>query len=111
MATVTGWMPVASTWAMLKASIPPENEIGRVPSKACDSFWASDRESTYRLRPDMYISSDGSSPAATSTGKVLVSFTPNRRPSPFARAVRRVNIATASPYCRSARKWWSSKRT
>ena len=31
-------------------------------------------------RPDMYISSLGSSPAATSTGKVLVSLTPNSRP-------------------------------
>ena len=30
--------------------------------------------------PAMYISSLGSSPAFTSTGKVLVSFTPNSRP-------------------------------
>ncbi|CUQ04915.1 Uncharacterised protein [Flavonifractor plautii] len=56
----------------------------------------------------MYISSLGSSPAATSTGKVLVIFTPNSRPRSPVRCISRWNMGTASSHWRSSRKWWSS---
>ena len=62
-----------------------------------------------RERPDIYISSLGSSPAATSTGKVLVSFTPNSSPRSRHRAWSRRNMGMASAHWRSSRKWWSSK--
>ena len=55
--------------------------------------------------PAMYISSLGSSPAFTSTGKVLESFNPNSRPWASARAWSRWNMGTASQYCRSSLKW------
>ena len=59
--------------------------------------------------PAIYISSLGSSPAFTSTGKVLESFRPNSTPVLSARAWRRRNMGTASAYWRSSLKWWSSK--
>ena len=62
-------------------------------------------------RPLMYISSLGSSPAVTSTGKVFVSFTPNERPRSAVRAMSRRNIGTASSHCKSSRKCVSSKAT
>ena len=64
-----------------------------------------------RERPDMYISLEGSSPASTSTGKVLVSFRPNSTPSFSHRAIRRSNMGTASHHCRSSRKWLSVNAT
>jgi hypothetical protein len=65
-ATVTGWMPVSEhVGLMLKASTPPENEIGSWPSKSCESFWATWSESGSSERPDMYISSAGSSARCT----------------------------------------------
>ena len=60
-------------------------------------------------RPDMYISVEGSSFLVTSTGKVLVSLTPNSRPRSAHRAIRRSNMGTASTHCRSSRKCVSSK--
>ncbi len=103
-ATVTGWIPVARIALALKASTPPEKEMGRAPSNSAESVAARESESGRRERPDMYISSAGSSPAMTSTGKVLVSLMPNRSPRLSACAVSRRNIATASEYCRSSRK-------
>ena len=60
-------------------------------------------------RPDMYISSLGSSPRVTSTGNVLVSLTPKARPFSAQSLIRRSNIGTASAHCRSSRKCVSSK--
>ena len=57
----------------------------------------------------MYISWLGSSPAFTSTGKVLVIFTPNSRPRSPVSFISRWNMGTASSHWRSSRKWWSSK--
>ena len=57
---------------------------------------------------EMYISWLGSSPAATSTGKVLVSLTPNSTPRSAASLPSRWSMGTASENCRSSRKWWPS---
>ena len=81
-------------------SLPP-NSLASLPAR--------DRDRGYRERPDMYISSLGSSPAFTSTGKVLVSFTPNSRPRSAVSFISRWNMGTASAHCRSSTKWWSSK--
>ena len=81
------------------------------PSNSAAMRWARERVRGYRGRPDIYISWLGSSPAATSTGKVLVSLTPNSRPRARVRAVRRRNMGTASAHWRSSTKWWSSKAT
>lgn len=51
-----------------------------------------------RAFPAMYISSLGSSPAFTSTGKVLESLRPNSRPCCLARASSRRNMGMASAY-------------
>ena len=81
------------------------------PPKSLASFMATDMDSGYRLFPDIYISSLGSSPAFTSTGKVLVIFTPNSRPFSPARACKRSSMGTASLYCKSSLKWKSPKAT
>ena len=80
-----------------------------LPSNSSATLRASAMVSGYSDRPDMYISLLGSSPAATSTGKVLVSLTPNSSPFCWHRALRRRNMGTASAHCRSSTKWWSSK--
>ena len=54
--------------------------------------------SGYSARPDMYISSLGSSSAFTSTGKVLESFKPNSTPLVLASAMSLWNMGTASLY-------------
>ena len=74
------------------------------PSKSFASFMATDIERGYRDFPDMYISVLGSSPFFTSTGNVLVIFTPNSRPFSRARAIRRSSMGTASLYWRSSLK-------
>ena len=68
-------------------------------------------DSGYKERPDIYISSLGSSFLVTSTGNVLVIFTPNSTPWLFASSSSRPIIGTASPYCRSSLKWKSPNTT
>ena len=108
-ATVTGRMPARARGRMFSASAPPEKEMGSAPPNSSASLAARDRDRGYRARPDRYISPLGSSPAFTSTGKVLVSFTPKASPRFSPRASSRRSMGTASPHCKSFRKWWSSK--
>ncbi len=72
-----------------------------------ESFAASAMDKGYRERPDMYISSLGSSPALTSTGKVFVILTPKLSPFSSAKAINLFNIGIASSYCKSSLKWKS----
>ena len=80
-----------------------------LPSNCSEMRWARWMVSGNSERPLMYISSLGSSLRVTSTGKVLVSLTPNERPRSEVSLIRRSNIGTASAHWRSSRKCLSSK--
>ena len=66
--------------SQLKASAPPANEMRILPSNAREMRLHISMVSGKRLRPDIYISSFGSSPRVVSTGKVFESLRPNSRP-------------------------------
>ena len=107
-ATVMGQMPAANSLSQLKYSAPPAKEIRILPLNWREMRWHISMVSGNRLRPDMYISSLGSSPRVVSTGKVLLSFRPNSSPLLSASACSRSNMGTASAHCRSSLKWCSS---
>ena len=104
-ATVTGQIPAASSLSQLKKSAPPANEIFILPPNCAEMRRHISMVSGNRERPDMYISSFGSSPRVVSTGNVFDSFRPNCSFSWSASACRRSNIGTASFHCRSSLKW------
>ena len=93
---------------MLFAVAPPEYEMRILPSNCSAMRFASVSDSGYSARPDMYISSLGSSPRVTSTGKVFVSLTPNSTPRSALSLCRRSIMGTASAHCRSSSKWCES---
>ncbi len=104
-ATVMGQMPALKRAFRLKASAPPEKDSRSFPSNSSAMRAAISMVNRYRDLPLMYISSLGSSPAFTSTGKVLLSFRPKETPLSAASLISRRNMGTASLYCRSSLKW------
>jgi len=103
-ATVMGQMPAAKSLSQLKYSAPPAKEIRILPPNVREMRLHISMVSGKRLRPDIYISSFGSSPRVVSTGKVLESLRPNSRPSLSASFCRRSNMGTASSHWRSSLK-------
>ena len=78
--------------------------MGSRPPKASATRRAREMVRGKRARPERYISWLGSSPAATSTGKVLESLTPKESPRSSARVESRRSMGTASAHWRSSRK-------
>ena len=108
---MTGQPPARRRPSQLNQSAPPAKEIFMPPPNCREIRRHISMVRGKRARPDMYISSLGSSPRVVSTGKVLESLRPNSRPLERASAWSRSNMGTASAHCRSSRKWWSSKTT